>query len=141
MIFWFFWSAKRTKKRRVASHAQQHSVYTPKLAAHIKTRFGAWCFALFLWALSVVFSSNTDLLHRHYYFPCAKRYKAGGQAWRGEGCARAVPVGGAAQAVLRSKLRMLGLTGCTPFTRCSERGQPNWCCGSCCAKGAVRYPG
>jgi len=31
---------------------------------------------------------------------------------------RAVPVGGAAQAVLRSKLRMLSLTGCTPFTRC-----------------------
>jgi len=31
-----------------------------------------------LWARGVVFSSNTDLLHRHSCFPCAKRYKAGG---------------------------------------------------------------
>ena len=70
-----------------------------KNAAHIKTRFGAWCFALswvgcglLLRARGVVFSSNTDLLHRHSCFPCAKRYKAGGQGWRSGGCARAVPV-------------------------------------------------
>jgi len=71
-----------------------------KNAAQLKTRFGGYRFALFavvfvlfLWASSVVFSSNTDLLHRHSCFPCAKRYKAGGQGWRGEGWARAVPVG------------------------------------------------
>lgn len=58
----------------------------------------------FLRAPGVVFSSSTDLLHRHYSFPSAKRYKA--RARRGlpslvalAGRQQAVPAGGAAHAI------------------------------------------